>query len=88
MLSKEWGRSQAEEVNVQEHLMPILHRLHGALVLGCYALCQRYEAEVLAWCKYICQYHGWGFNATLPEEEDEEEDVAELVQQSVVEGGQ
>ena len=61
-------------------MMPVLHRLHGVLVLGCYALCQRYEAEVLVWCKYACLVHGWGFNVTLPEEEGKEEDVAALVQ--------
>ena len=45
---EKWRRRQIEKVSVREELMPVLYRLHGVLVIGCSALCNRYEAELEA----------------------------------------
>ena len=42
---EQWRRRQIEKVNVREEMMPVLYRFHRVLVLGCYALCTRYESH-------------------------------------------
>ena len=65
--------------------MPVLYRLHGVLVVGCAALCTRYEAEVKAWCMDTSYVGNLGFHVVAGEE-TEEAGGTQLVQQSVMEG--
>ena len=40
-----WRLRQVEKVSVREEMMPVLYRFQRVLVLGCYALCTRYESQ-------------------------------------------
>ena len=48
-------------VEVGAEVEPYLLDMHGALVVGGYALCCVYEAEVEFWSRAVDRSFGWGF---------------------------
>ena len=87
---RKWGKSQSEKVEVRKLLRPWLLRLHGTLVVGCYALMVMYEAEVVEWCKQTNLRYDMGFFRGDEEETDGEEEeggAEQLLTQQCIKGG-
>lgn len=85
-----WGEPQSEKVEVRKLLRPWLLRLHGTLVVGCYALMVMYEAEIVEWCESTSHRYDMGFFSGIEEASEgnggEEGADHELTQQSIDEG--
>ena len=58
---REMAGLEGWNVEVGAEVEPYLLDMHGALVVGGYALCCVYEAEVEFWSKAVDRSFGWGF---------------------------
>ena len=68
---------------VRAEVEPYLRDIHGVLVVGGYALCCVYEAEVIFWSKSVDRSFGWEFFSRGGEEGGAEERQQSMVQQTL-----
>ena len=58
---RETAEFEGRHVEARAAVEPYLFDMHGVLVVGGYALCCVYEAEVVFWSKAMDRSYGWGF---------------------------
>ena len=88
---RKWGEPQSEKVEVRKLLRPWLLRLHGTLVVGCYALMVMYEAEIVEWCESTSLRYDMGFFSGIEEAsegKEEEEGADHELTQQCIDGGE
>ena len=80
------GEDKSKKVRVE--VDRYLQDIHGLLVVGVYALCRVYEAEVIFWCKSVDMSFGWEFFSRGEEQGGSEERERSMVQQTLGIGGE